>query len=69
MRSVPIRDACRGLSALIGSVRYGGARLLLTSRGRPAAALISVRDLAALLERAAPPPAASPAPVAPEAAS
>jgi prevent-host-death family protein len=50
---VPIRDACRGLSALIGRVRYGRDRVVLTSRGRAACAIVSVADLEHL-ERAKP---------------
>ena len=42
---VPLGKAARGLSALVGSVRYGGARIVLTSRGRPAAVVVSVADL------------------------
>jgi len=53
-RQVPIGEAQRGLSALVGSVRYGGSRVVLTSRGRPACALVPVADLARL-QRTEPP--------------
>jgi prevent-host-death family protein len=50
---VSIKDACRGLSAYIGAVRYGKNRVVLTSRGRAACAIVSIADLEHL-ERAKP---------------
>src|SRR5438094_5858937 len=43
-----IAEARAELSALVNKVAYAGERVILTSRGRPKAALVSLADLAAL---------------------
>jgi prevent-host-death family protein len=47
---VGIAEARRDLSAIINRVVYGGERIILTSRGRPKAAIISIEDLRKLEE-------------------
>jgi prevent-host-death family protein len=44
-RCVSIQEASKRFSAQVGRVRYGGDRVVITSRGKPAAALVSVADL------------------------
>ncbi len=41
---VPIGQVKRDISDLVNQVAYGGKRVILTSRGRPKAALISIED-------------------------
>lgn len=57
MLRVGIAKAKNSLSELVNRVANGGLRVLLESRGRPKAALISLEDLQRLeaLEREAPP--------------
>jgi len=54
MDSVSIAEVKRSISTLVNRVAFGGERIILTSRGRPKAALISIEDLRKLerLERA-----------------
>jgi len=52
MKRVTIGAAQRGLSALIGSVRYGGAVVVITSHGHAACAVVPLAVLEKL-ERAA----------------
>ena len=54
MNSVSIAEVKRSISTLVNRVAFGGERIILTSRGRPKAALISIEDLRKLerLERA-----------------
>jgi len=40
-----VGEAKAKLSSLINSVAYGGERIVILSRGRPKAALVSVEDL------------------------
>jgi len=42
------RDVARGFSAAISRVKFGGRRVLVTRQGRPAAAIVSIEDLARL---------------------
>lgn len=42
--SVAIGQVKRDISDLINRVAYGGERIILTSRGKPKAALVSVAD-------------------------
>ena len=42
---VGIAEARRDLSAIINRVVYGGERIILASRGKPKAAIISMEDL------------------------
>lgn len=44
-RDVPVGEAKAKLSSLINAVAYGGERVIIKSRGRPKAALVSVGDL------------------------
>jgi prevent-host-death family protein len=48
VRRASIAEARADLSELVNRVAHGGERVLLTSRGRPKAALIGLEDLAAL---------------------
>ena len=48
---IGIAKAAKQLSELINRVAYGGERFVLTSRGRPKAALIPLEDLGVLEER------------------
>ncbi len=41
---VPIGQVKRDISDLVNRVAYGGERIVLTSRGRPKAALVSIED-------------------------
>jgi len=47
---VGIAEARRDLSAIINRVVYGGERIILASRGKPKAAIISIEDLSRLEE-------------------
>jgi len=47
---VGIAEARRDLSAIINRVVYGGERIILASRGKPKAAIISIKDLRRLEE-------------------
>jgi prevent-host-death family protein len=47
---VGIAEARRDLSAIINRVVYGGERIILASRGKPKAAIISIEDLRRLEE-------------------
>ena len=53
MDSVSIAEVKRNISTLVNRVAFGGERIILTSRGKPKAALISIEDLRKLekLER------------------
>lgn len=44
-RAVSVAEAKARLSSLINAVAFGGERVLIHSRGRPKAALVSVDDL------------------------
>lgn len=44
-KHVSVGEAKAKLSSLINSVAYGGERIVIQSRGRPKAALVSVEDL------------------------
>lgn len=48
MRSASIAEARAELSTLVNRVAHGRERIVLTSRGRPKAALVGLEDLAAL---------------------
>lgn len=50
MTDVSIAEARRDLSAIINRVVYGRERIILASRGRPKAAIISIEDLHKLEE-------------------
>ena len=43
-RRVPIGQVKRDISELVDRVTYGGERIVLTSRGKPKAALVSLDD-------------------------
>lgn len=45
IKEVSVGEAKARLSSLINSVAFGGERILIQSRGRPKAALVSVEDL------------------------
>ncbi len=45
MIRIGIARAKNGLSALVNRVAFGGERVLLESRGKPKAALVSLQDL------------------------
>lgn len=45
IKEVSVGEAKAHLSSLINSVAFGGERILIQSRGRPKAALVSVEDL------------------------
>jgi prevent-host-death family protein len=47
---VGIAEARRDLSAIINRVVYGGERIILASRGKPKAAIISIEDFRRLEE-------------------
>ena len=49
-RHVSIGQVKRDLSELINRVAYGGERIVLTSRGKPKAALVSLADYARLAQ-------------------
>ena len=44
-KGVPLGEAKTRLSSLVNVVAYGGERVVIESRGRPKAALVSVEDL------------------------
>lgn len=48
MKSASIAEARAELSALVNRVAHGRERVILTSRGKPKAALVGLDDLAAL---------------------
>jgi len=48
-RQVSIGQVKRDISELINRVAYGGERIVLTSRGKPKAALVSISDYEQLL--------------------
>lgn len=47
---VAIGQVKRDISELVNRVAYGGERVVLTSRGKPKAALVSMEDYERLLE-------------------
>ena len=47
---VAIGQVKRDISELVNRVAYGGERVILTSRGKPKAALVSMEDYERLLE-------------------
>lgn len=49
-RHVSIGHVKRDISDLVNRVSYGGERIILTSRGKPKAALISLEDYERLLK-------------------
>lgn len=49
---IAIGQVRRDISELVNRVAYGGERVILTSRGRPKAALVSLDDLEQLRDRA-----------------
>ena len=49
---VAIGQVKRDLSDLVNRVAYGGARIVLTSRGRPKAAIVSIDDYERLEQEA-----------------
>ncbi len=49
MQTVSISQVKRDISELVNRVTYGGERIVLTSRGHPKAALVSLADLQLLL--------------------
>ena len=53
---VSIGRVKRDVSDLVNRVAYGGERIILTSRGKPKAALVSTDDLERLRQAEAPPP-------------
>jgi len=48
---IAIGQVRRDISKLVNRVAYGGERVILTSRGRPKAALVSLDDLEQIRER------------------
>ncbi len=48
VRRASIAEARAELSSLVNRVAHGGERVVLTSRGRPKAALVGLEDLGAL---------------------
>ena len=44
-KGIPLGEAKARLSSLVNAVAYGGERVIIESRGRPKAALVSVGDL------------------------
>lgn len=50
---VSIGQVKRDISQLVNRVSYGGERIVLTSRGRPKAALVSLQDLLWIEQRGA----------------
>jgi prevent-host-death family protein len=42
---VPLKEAHRSLSSLVGRARHAGKRFVLTANGQPACAVVSIRDL------------------------
>lgn len=51
METVSISQVKRDISELVNRVTYGGERIVLTSRGRPKAAIVSLADLEQLQAR------------------
>ena len=49
-KKVAIGQVKRDISELVNRVAYGGERVILTSRGKPKAALVSMEDYERLLE-------------------
>ena len=45
LAEVSVRDAKTGLSDMMNRAAYGGERIVITSRGKAKAALISIEDL------------------------
>ncbi len=45
MKEVSIGTVKRDISKLVNQVAYGGESIVLTSRGKPKAALVSIEDL------------------------
>jgi prevent-host-death family protein len=58
MDTIGIAEIKRSISTIINRVTFGRERIILTSRGKPKAALVSIEDLQKLeaMERASPPP-------------
>jgi len=58
MDTVGIAEIKRDISTIVNRVTFGRERIVLTSRGKPKAALVSIEDLQKLetLERTAPSP-------------
>ncbi|MBM4466115.1 MAG: type II toxin-antitoxin system Phd/YefM family antitoxin [Chloroflexi bacterium] len=58
MDTVSIADVKRSISTIVNRVAFGRERIVLTSRGKPKAALVSIEDLQRLkiLETATAPP-------------
>ena len=52
-RHVAIGTVKRDISELVNRVAYGGERIVLTSRGKPKAALVSLEDYERLEEESA----------------
>ncbi|MFQ5846986.1 MAG: type II toxin-antitoxin system Phd/YefM family antitoxin [Candidatus Methylomirabilales bacterium] len=50
VKKVSVAEAKAGLSVLLNEVAYTGERVLILSRGKPKAVLISVKDLEELEE-------------------
>jgi prevent-host-death family protein len=48
---ISIGQVKRDISTLVNRVAYGGERLVLTSRGKPKAALVSLSDLERLQQK------------------
>jgi prevent-host-death family protein len=53
MKTITTVAARENFAELINQASYGGKRVILTRRGKPVAALISLHDLRVLEERAA----------------
>lgn len=51
-KHVSIGQVKRDISDLVNRVAYGGERIVLTSRGRPKAALVSIEDYQRLQQEA-----------------
>jgi prevent-host-death family protein len=58
MDTIGIAEIKRSISTIINRVTFGHERIILTSRGKPKAALVSIEDLQKLeaMESASPPP-------------
>lgn len=58
MDTVGIAEIKRNISALVNQVAFGRERIVLTSRGKPKAALVSIEDLQKLemLDKTGAPP-------------
>lgn len=57
MDAVGIAEIKRNISTIVNRVAFGRERIVLTSRGKPKAALVSIRDLQKLesLDKTSPP--------------